>query len=114
MGEPLAAGVNDPATPVVNEALLALVNTGYCFTAILNDWVAGVPTPLVAVTVTVVVPKVVAMPDNRPLGERVRPDGSVPVVTLKVGAGYPVAMNWKLPFMPFGKLVALALVMAGA
>ena len=114
MGEPLAAVVNDPATPVVNEALLALLNVGDGFTVMLNDWVAGVPTPLVAVTVSVAVPVVVVMPDNRPLGERVRPDGSVPVVTLKVGAGYPVAVNWKLPFMPFGKVTALALVKAGA
>ena len=75
---------------------------------------AAVPIPLVAVTVSVVVPVVVAMPDNRPLDERVRPAGSVPVVTLKVDAGYPLAVNWKLPLMPFGKLVALALVMAGA
>ena len=75
---------------------------------------AAVPTPLVAVTVTVAVPVVVVKPDNRPLVERFRPAGSVPVVTLKVGAGYPVAVNWKLPLMPFGKLVALALVKAGA
>ena len=73
------------------------------------------PTPLVAVTVSVVVAVVVVKPDNRPLvGERFRPAGSVPVVTLKVGAGYPVVVNWKLPLMPFGKLVALALVKAGA
>ena len=37
MGEPVAAVVNDPATPVVNEALLALLNIGAGFTVMLND-----------------------------------------------------------------------------
>jgi hypothetical protein len=48
--------------------------------------------PLAAVMVEVNAPQVVGVPDRTPVvAFRLRPGGTVPVVTLKVGAGLPVA-----------------------
>jgi len=42
---------------------------------------------LLAVHVTMVKPVEVGVPERTPLGERVNPDGNVPVVTAKVELG---------------------------
>ena len=54
VGEPVVVTVNVPAEPTENVALLALVIVGAVvpeFTVSVKDWVAGVPTPLLAVIV---------------------------------------------------------------
>ncbi len=80
-----------------------------------KDWVAFVPTPLVAVKVSGYVPPVPAagMPLNIPVaGTKVTPVGRVPV-TERVGAGEPVAVTVNVPAVPTVKVVLFALVMAG-
>ena len=47
-------------------------------------------------------------------GVKVTPAGSVPLVRLRVGVGEPVVVTVKLPGVPLVKVVALALVKAGA
>ena len=84
----------------------------------LNDWVASVPTPLLAVTVTVVTPPLpVGVPESTPL-LRLRPiPDSVALsalLTEKVGAGNPLAEKVNEPAAPSVKVAALALVNAGA
>jgi hypothetical protein len=50
--------------------------------------------PLDAVTVKVNGPAVVGVPEMTPVAElRVKPPGTVPLETVKVGAGNPLAMN---------------------
>ena len=54
------------------------------------------------------------VPLNTPVVEfRVTPEGSVPV-SLKVGAGRPVAVTVKVPGWPSMNVVLFRLVMAGA
>ena len=77
-----------PAEPATKPVLLALVMAGGALMVTVKLWVALVPTPLVAVMVTVVVPPApVGVPLSRPALESCRPAGRVPEVTLKVGAG---------------------------
>ena len=86
-----------------------------------NVWVAFGPTPFAALMHTVYVPSASAagLPDSRPVLENVRPDGKVvgaqplKATLVKVGAGVPDAVTWKLSAEPTEKLVELALVMAG-
>ena len=52
VGYPVAVAVKLPALPVVNVAELALVMAGAWVTVRVNDWVASVPTPLPAFTVS--------------------------------------------------------------
>ena len=58
------------------------------------------------------VPARVAVPS--PLSVNVTPDGRVPAVTEKAGLGTPVEVTVKVPAWPAVKLVAAALVIAGA
>jgi hypothetical protein len=53
------------------------------------------------------------VPDNTPLVLRVTPEGRAPV-SVKVGAGLPLAVTVKLPDVPNVKVELLALVIAGA
>jgi hypothetical protein len=53
------------------------------------------------------------MPESRPVGLRVTPVGNVPA-TAKVGVGTPVAVTENIPAVPTVKVVASALVIAGA
>src|SRR5438128_8844646 len=79
-------------------------------------WVAFVPTPLVAVKVIGYVPPVPAagVPLKTPVPTlNVTPPGNVPV-SLKAGAGKPVAVTVNVPAVAMVKVVLLALVMAGA
>ena len=56
--------------------------------------VAGVPTPLSAVTVNSKIPPVVGVPVISPLvASRVRPSGKAPCVTVNWGAGLPLAVT---------------------
>ena len=77
-----------PDTPTVKPTLVALVMAGCSFTVTVKLCVASVPTPLLAVMVTVLVPPVPAagVPVSTPVvAFSVRPEGRV--VELKVGAG---------------------------
>src|SRR6267378_2489101 len=115
-GKPVAATVKLPAVPTVNVVLLALVMAGAWLIVRVKLWVAFVPTPLVAVKVSGYVPPVPAagVPLKTPVATlKVRPRGSVPV-SLKVGAGKPVAVTVNEPAVPTVNVVLLALVMAGA
>ena len=59
-------------------------------------WDASGETPLVAVMVIGKEPDWVDVPESTPALERVTPFGRVPV-SLKVGAGVPVAVTVKVP-----------------
>jgi hypothetical protein len=55
VGDPVAVTVKLPAAPTVNVVLLALVIAGATcavFTVRVNAWLAGLPTPLLAVIVS--------------------------------------------------------------
>ena len=62
-------------------------------TVIVNVCVAGLPTPLLAFTVTLNAPTVVGVPDSAPLDCSVRPVGSGPEPAFRenVGTGLPLA-----------------------
>lgn len=55
--------------------------------------VASGDAPLPAVTVNVLDPALVGVPERRPAGVRVSPSGRLPEDTVKVGAGTPEAVN---------------------
>jgi hypothetical protein len=82
-------------------------------------WLAGVPTPLLAVKVREYVPPVpdagvplsVAVPF--PLSLNVTPLGSAPD-SVSEGVGVPVVVTVKLPAVPTVNVVLFALVIAGA
>lgn len=121
VGVPVAVIVNVPLVPTVNVVLLAVVNTGALFTVSVKLWVAGVPTPLLAVNVMEYVPAVpdagvpLRVPVPSPLSLKVTPLGSGGVLTsLNAGFGKPVVMTVNEPEAPTVKVVALRLVMAGA
>src|SRR5207245_1028663 len=89
---------------------------GAWFTVRVKLWVALAPTPLAAVKVMGYVPAVPAagVPLRTPVPAlNVTPPGNVPV-SLKVGAGKPVAVTVNEPAVPTVNVVLLALVMAGA
>jgi hypothetical protein len=116
LGVPVAVTVNDPEVPTVNVVLLALVITGAVSTVSVKLCVAAVPTPLLAVNVMGYVPAVPA--PGVPLRTavpalNVTPVGNVPV-SLRLGAGKPVAVTVNVPAAPTENVVLLALVMAGA
>ena len=72
------------------------------------------PTPLLAVTVNAYFPAGVAVVlVKTPAEVSVTPVGSVPV-SVKVGAGKPVALNVYEPAVPLVNAVVAALVIAGA
>lgn len=59
----------------------------------------------------------VGFPLSKPPVVKVRPSAEMalaPLVMEKFAAGNPFATNWKLPDAPLVKVVALALVIAGA
>ena len=51
VGVPVAVTVKLPAVPTVNVVLLALVIAGAWVTVTVKGWLAGAPTPLLAVIV---------------------------------------------------------------
>jgi hypothetical protein len=74
------------------------------------------PEVLLALMVIGYVPTVpvAGVPLKTPAVLRVTPVGSVPVVTVNVGTGEPVAITLKLPAMPAVKVVVFRLVIMGA
>ena len=52
VGTPVVVTVNVPATPMVKAVLSALVIAGDSITVKVKDWMASVPTPLLAVIVS--------------------------------------------------------------
>jgi hypothetical protein len=121
-GVPVVVTVKLPVVPTVNVVLLALLIAGFAgawFTVRVKVWLAGVPTPLLAVRMRAYVPLVpeagvplrVAVPF--PLFTNVTPLGSVPA-SVKDGLGVPVAATVKLPAAPAENVVLLGEVIAGA
>jgi hypothetical protein len=108
--------VNEPALPTVKVVDVALAMAGAWSTVSVKLWVAAVPMPLEAVKLKAYVPEVPAagVPLKAPVLElNVTPLGSAPV-SLRVGVGKPVAVIVNEPELPTVKVVAVALVIAGA
>ncbi len=100
---------------VVEVADVMVGGLGGAVTVSWNAWVAFGRTPLAAVMVILYSPPVpvAGVPESTPVVElRVTPVGRAPV-SLKVGAGEPVAVTVNVPAEPSAKVVALAEVMAG-
>ena len=117
VGEPVAVTVNVPAVPSVNVVWLAEVMAGgvpEVETVRVKDWLAGEPTPLVAVKVIGKEPDWVGVPARTPVpGVKVTPVGRVPD-SASVGVGVPVAVTVNVPAVPSVNVVWLAEVIAGA
>jgi len=119
VGVPVPVTVNVPGVSTVNVVLLALVITGAVPTVRVKVWVAGVPTPLLAVKVMGYVPTLpdvgvpLSVPVPFPLPVKVIPLGNAPA-SVKVGAGKPVVITGNDPEAPTVKVVVLALVIVGA
>jgi len=119
VGVPVVLTANVPGVPTVNVVLLALVMTGALFTVRVKLWLAGVPTPLMAVNVTGYVPTVPAagvplsIPVPFPLSLKVTPLGSK-LVSVREGVGVPVIVIENVPGVPTINVVVLALVITGA
>lgn len=121
LGLPVVVTVKVLSAPTANVALVALVITGPVAATIdsVNVWFT-VDTLLVAVNVSEVVPAVpvplhVSVPDGEP-GVKVTPAGRVPLVSVTVGAGIPVAVTGNVAGMvgvSMVKVVADALVNDG-
>jgi hypothetical protein len=111
----VAVTVNELAVPAVKTLLAALVMAGAWLTDNVKLWVAFGATPLLAVMVMGYAPPVLAagVPLSTPAEVKVTPAGSVPV-SLKVGAGIPVAVAVNDPAAPTLNVVVAALVMVGA
>ena len=121
VGAPVAVTENVPAVPTVNVVLLALVIAGpvfEVFTVRVKAWVAGVPIPFVAVSVTEYAPPVpdagvpLNVPTPFPLSAKLTPDGSTPA-SVKAGVGKPVVITANDPGVPTTNAVLLGLVKAG-
>ena len=114
-GYPPAAAVKVALVPTQTACVTGLVvTTGASLTVSVKSCDAGDPTPFVAVKVIEYVPPLPAAgvpPSTNPLN--VTPFGSGPLSTI-VGAGKPVAMTGKPPFVPTVNVVLFALVIAGA
>ena len=88
------------------------------FTVKVKLWLAGLPTPLLAVKVSKYVPPLpdagvpLNVPVPFPLSLNVTPLGSAPV-SVSVGVGAPVVVTVKLPAVPTVNVVVFALVTAG-
>jgi hypothetical protein len=84
-------------------------------TVSVKGWLAGVPTPLVAVIVMGKLPTVpsAGVPLSTPADDSVMPLGNEPV-SLNVGAGNPVAATVNVPAVFTVKAVLLTLVIIGA
>jgi hypothetical protein len=119
VGNPVALNVKVPAVPAVKVVEGADVMAGGWSTVRVKLWVAGEPTPLVAVMVMGYVPPVplagvparVAVP--LPLSVKVTPVGSVPD-SPSDAAGNPVAVTVKVPADPVVNVVEAADDTAGA
>jgi hypothetical protein len=93
-GEPLAVIWKLPATPMVKVTVFVLVMCGGLVTALivmLKFWVAF-PAVFRALTVPVKVPVAVGVPVIAPPALKLSPVGNAPALTLKVGAGEPIAV----------------------
>lgn len=112
-GKPVAATVNEPAVPTVNEVLFALVKDGAWPTVSVKLWVAFGLTPLLAEMVKLKIPVWVGVPLRTPVLVKVTPFGKVPV-SLSVGDGKPVAVTVNEPAWLITKPALLPLVIAGA
>src|SRR6516225_4341513 len=78
-------------------------------------WVAGVPTPLLAVKVRWKVPATVGVPLSSPAAVKVTPVGNgVRLLRLKVGFGNPLAVMLNDPAVPTANVAVVGLVKAGA
>ena len=75
----------------------------------------AVPLLLVAVIVRVYVPAVLGVPLKVavPLPVLVHVSPATVPVWVRVGSGYPVALNWKVNAVPWTAVAELALVMTG-
>jgi hypothetical protein len=93
-GNPVAVTVKVLAEFTVNDVLFALVMTGTCPIVRVKFWVALGETPFEAVIVIGKLPVTVAVPLSTPVELNVTPLGSAPI-SLKVGAGKPVAVKPK-------------------
>src|ERR1700722_15276492 len=95
VGRPVVVTVKVPGVCSVKVVLLADVNPGAASTVRVNDWVAGLPTELLAVIVmgetpllpTAGVPARVAVP--LPLLVRLTPLGKLPDSVMLAGVGRP-------------------------
>ena len=106
--------VKEPAAPTVKVVLAAVRMVGARPSVTnVNFWVALGVTPLLAVMVMAYVPTVLADPLSTPAEVKVTPAGSAPV-SLKVGAGNPVAVTVNELAVPAVKILLVALVMTGA
>ena len=115
-GGPVDVTVNVPSEFTAKVALLALVNAGAWFTDRVKFCVALEPTPFNAVKLIGYTPPIPAagVPLSTPVVVlNVTPVGSNPV-SVKVGAGSPVAVTVKVPGAATVNVVLLALVIAGA
>ena len=99
--------------PTVNVSVLPLVIAGGALTATVKLCVAFGSVPLAAVSVTGKDPLCVGVPESSPADDKVMPVGSVPAVTLTVGAGIPVITTWNVPEVSSANVAVLALVMIG-
>src|SRR5205823_5646607 len=99
-------------------ALFALVIVGGCPIVRVNACCALVPTPLLAVNVSVYVPMALdgavplRVPVPLPLSTNVTPLGSVPIRAMD-GGGNPLVVTVNVPGCPQLNVVLLALVSAG-
>ena len=111
----VAGVVAPPETPAVNAELAVVGETaGASFTVRVKVCVAGVPTLLLAARFRVIVPPEPAggVPLRTPLVSVSQLGGVLEV--LKLGAGKPLAVNVKEPWLPTAKVVDAALEKAGA
>jgi hypothetical protein len=113
IGKPAAVTVKLPATPLENVTWLVEVIAGAASAVRMNIWVAAGATPLPAVMVIGKVPLCVGVPESSPPDVNVTPAGRAPV-SLKVGAGEPVAVTVKVPAVPSVKVVLFTEVIRGA
>src|SRR5579859_7330585 len=115
-GKPVVVTEKVPAEPTVKVVALTLLMAGALPTIKVKFWLAGVPTPLVAVMVmgkepvVLVVPERVAVP--LPLSTNVIPVGSAPD-SARAAVGIAVVVTEKVPEVPATNEVVLALVMVG-
>src|SRR5262245_31880810 len=118
-GNPEVVTVNEPAMPVVNVALAALVIAGAWLMFRVNACVAFGRMPFAAVKVIAWVPPVppagvpLSVAVLLPLSTKFTPDGSDPV-TVTAGVGVPTVVTVNVPKEPTVKVVDGALVNAGA
>ena len=107
-GKPVVVTVNDAGgADGEGRRVSALVIAGGALTTTVKLCVAFGSVPLVAVSVTGKDPLCVGVPDSSPADDNVRPVGSMPVVTLTVGAGKPVITTWNVVPAVFSTNVAV-------